>query len=280
VVLDFSDNVGLDRRITRFAAGRHGVITLAELTSLGASRGHIDHRVRAGWLRREHNGVYLVGAPTDRGRWLAAVLACGPGAVLSHRSAAALWGIRASTSRIVEVTVPATSGRRAGARDGILLHRSSTLSLEAQTLRDGIRVTTPARTLADLKRVLPPREWRDALQEAEVRRLPLGEHARVADGTRSDLERRFLALCRRHRLPAPEVNQRIGRYLVDFVWRAQRLIVETDGARTHATLAAFETDREQTAALTAQGWRVERFTYRQITERPDTVAAALQALLA
>ncbi|HXF00547.1 MAG TPA: hypothetical protein VN458_09395 [Solirubrobacterales bacterium] len=150
---------------------------------------------------------------------MVAVLACGEGAVLSHRSAAALWAIVPPPS-LIDVIVPGTPGRKP--RDGIRVHRSLTLLPSQTTRRAGIPVTKPARTLEDLKRVLASEQFAPALRRAEFLRLPIGEELEP-DHTRSELESRFLALCRRYRVPHPRVNVRVGPFLVDFLWRARHL---------------------------------------------------------
>jgi very-short-patch-repair endonuclease len=207
---------------------------------------------------------------------MAAVLACGEGAVLSHLSAAALWGIRRSSAATVHVTVPSTSGKRR--RDGILLHRSSTLTASSSTRHDGIPVTRPARTLADLRPLLSPAQFTAAVREAEFLRLPIGNQY-PADGARTELEHRMLALCRRHRLPQPEVNVMIDRFEVDFLWPEARLIVEVDGWDAHRTRSAFEEDRERDARLAVLGYRVVRFTWRQLTRDRPAVARTIRSLL-
>ena len=167
---------------------------------------------------------------------MAAVLACGDGAVLSHGSAAAHWGLLRPFDGPVDVSVPTHGGRRR--RPGIRLHRCASLGTVhgpgkrfVTRLRD-IPVTTPARTIADLPAVVQPQLVRRATRQAEVLGLPLGDGI-ATDRTRSDLERDFLRLCRRHGLPRPEVNVRIGRWIVDFLWRRERLVVETDSYRWH-----------------------------------------------
>jgi very-short-patch-repair endonuclease len=126
--------------------------------------------------------------------------------------------------------------------------------------------------------VLPARELAAALREADYVRLPIGGRFRP-DGTRSELEARFLSLCRRHRLPPPEVNVWVDRFLVDFLWRHERLVVELDGWESHRTRSAFEADRARDARLKVLGYDVVRFTYRQVTGDAAGVAAALRALL-
>lgn len=224
---------------------------------------------------------------SNEGRWMAAVLACGEGAVLSHRSAAELWGVlrrarRASAagggdgSAAVDVTVPGDAGR--AKRPGIDIHRSLTLGARHRTLRSGIPVTTPARTLDDLHRTLPPSEFASVLREAEYLRLPVGSRFKP-DGTRTELEARVLEICRRHRLPRPEVNTKVDRYVVDFLWVEWSLIVETDGWESHRTRTAFEEDRARDARLKLLGYEVIRFTWRQIADDPGRVALTIRSLL-
>jgi very-short-patch-repair endonuclease len=266
-----------DAVAARVAARQHGVITLRQLGAAGFTSRMVETRVRRGTLHRIHRGVYAVGHPglSGEGSWMAAVLACGKGAVLSHRAAGALWRIT-TAPEVIDVTVPGNAGR--GHRDGIRIHRSSTLALGDCTARDAIPVTKPARTLEDLRRTLPPRDFAAALREAEFLRLPIGDNFEP-DHTRTELESRFLALCRRYRLPKPEVNVRVGRFKVDFLWRDQRLVVEVDGWESHRTRSAFEDDRARDARLKLLGYTVIRFTWRQLTDDPGGVAATVRALL-
>jgi hypothetical protein len=168
---------------------------------------------------------------------MAAVLACGPGAVISHRSAAALWGLL-PTCPVVDVTIPRSGGL--ARRSGIRLHRSRTLGPGQTTRRRNIPLTSPIRTLADLRRSVTDAEVRRATRQAEVLGLPLGTDAR-GEHTRSELEHRFLQLCRRHRLPPPEVNVHIGGYVVDFLWRERRLIVKPMVTATTAVVRPLKT---------------------------------------
>jgi len=209
---------------------------------------------------------------------MAAVLACGQGATLSHRSAAALWGLLPLRPGYPEVTVPGHGGKRK--RKDIRLHRSATLHPAQTTLRRGIPVTTVARTVADLRTCASEDELSAARRQAELRRYPVGgQELPEPDFTRSELERRFLRLCRGHRLPAPEVNVRVGEYVVDFLWRERSLIAETDGYRYHRGAAAFEYDHRRQARLIALGFEVQRFTWDQVVNHPDEVVAALRARL-
>jgi very-short-patch-repair endonuclease len=208
---------------------------------------------------------------------MAAVLACGHGATLSHRSASELWAMLPPRSGPVDVTVPGTAGRRK--RPGIRLHRSPLPTPAATTGRRGIPVTIPARTLRDLRRITTRNEFRAAVRQAEVLGLDLGGRGMDADHTRSELEARFLALCRRHRLPTPVVNVRLGPFLVDFLWRDERLIVETDGYRFHRGHLAFEADRARDVELKLRGYTVVRLTHRQVVHEASWVARTLSKLL-
>jgi Protein of unknown function (DUF559) len=181
---------------------------------------------------------------------MAAVKACGEGAVLSHRSAAALWKMIASPPSLIDVSVPGRTGRR---RPGLRIHRPLILLPSHTTRRHSISVTKPTRTLEDLRRVLPRDQFAAALREAEYLRLPIGDRFHP-DGSHTNLEARFLALCPRHRLPKPEVNVPIGPYKVDFLWRRRRLIVEVDGWGAHRSRSAFEADRARDARLKTGGY--------------------------
>jgi very-short-patch-repair endonuclease len=283
-----------DFAIGQIAARQHGVITRPQLIAAGILPSGISDRARSGRLHRIHRGVYAVGHTrlSNEGRWMAAVLACGKGAVLSHSSAGELWGIvrtrrpavadgRAHDQPPVQVTVCGIGGRK-GHR-GISVHRSSTLTDADCTRRHGIPVTKPARTLVDLVSVLSRAQWAAALREAEFLRLPVGAAAAKSGvappRTRSELEERFLALLRRHRLPKPEVNVRLDRFIVDFHWRAERLVVEVDGWESHGTRSAFEQDRSRDVHLKLLGFDVVRFTWRQIALDRATVAATIRGLL-
>jgi very-short-patch-repair endonuclease len=178
----------------------------------------------------------------------------------------------------IDVTVPSGGGRER--RRGIVVHRSTTLGSELVTRRNGIPLTCPARTLQDLRKVLSPK-W---LQKASRKALDLHLDVTSAldaepDLTRSELERLFLRLCRSHSLPSPEVNAGIGPFEVDFLWRDLSLIVETDGFRHHGSRAAFESDRARDARLQALGYRVLRFTYRQVRQTPQAVVASLRGVM-
>jgi very-short-patch-repair endonuclease len=207
---------------------------------------------------------------------MAAVLACGDDAALSHRSAAELWGLLPAAVGPVHVTVPDRGSRPK--RNGIRIHRSRSLTPEMVTRRRSIPLTSPVRTLADLRGSVSSAEHRRAARQAAVLGLPLADEQDY-DGTRSELEHRFLRLCQRHRLPSPEVNVRVGDFVVDFLWRDQRVIVETDGYRFHRGRQAFEDDRARDLALRLQGYQMLRLSYMQVVEEPKATAAALRPLL-
>jgi hypothetical protein len=289
----------------RLATRQQGVFALAQMRALGLTTTAVNKRCAGGHLYRIHHGVYaLVPARllSLRGRYTAAVLACGPGAVLSHRSAAALHDVRLTERSRIEVTVPRRSGQK---HPGLQIHRSTTLTSDDVTTVDGIPVTTVARTAADLAEVLPERSVERALERAaileildgravqdQITRHPRGACLRrltadpIAPPTESELEERFLALCRSSGLPEPERQVNLApddsgpMVRADFLWRPQRLVVETDGARFHGPHRSFESDRRRDQRLTAAGWRVIRVTWRQIVERPHEVVALLRQLLA
>ena len=271
---------------------------MGQLYGLGLGERAVRGRVDAGRLHRVHRGVYAVGhaALSPQGRVLAAVLAIGRGpsdeggsvldywrAAVGHRSAACLWDLLPEVDRPNDVIVRGDGGR--AKRRGVRVHRSLTLVPTDVTLLQGIPVTTPARTIADLRRAtsegrpgaVPPRELRRAVRQANVLGLPIEEGGR--DRTRSDLELDFLQICRRHRVPPPEVNVRIGSYLVDFLWREQEFIVETDSYVYHRGRGAFQDDRSRDLGLRRLGYDVLRLSEQQIDEEPERVAETIAATL-
>ena len=200
-----------ERLIGVIAARQHGVVSSAQLQAAGISKVAASRRGKAGRLHRIHRGVYAVGHARlgFEGRCVAAVLALGVGTVVSHQSAAAVWGMLKPNSGPIDVTVPGDGGREK--RQGIRVHRSHSLIAGVTTRRNGIAVTKPGRTLRDLHRTSPQPVFRRALRRAlDLRLVSSADVRREADLTRSELERIFLSLCRRHRLPQPEVNARVG----------------------------------------------------------------------
>jgi very-short-patch-repair endonuclease len=291
----------VDAEIAALAARQHGVVATRQLAALGLGRKAVAKRAAAGRLHRVHRGVYAVGHPvlSANGRRMAAVLACGPGAVISHASAAALWEIRPTSATRLDVTVPTTAGR--AKRPGVRVHRISSLRDDEVTEHQAIRVTTPARTLLDLASSLPRRALERALDQAAVNELfdlhafqaavdrhrgepgsaalgrALCEHEGGTTVTKSELEERMLALCDHHRLPRPRVNAWVENLEVDFLFAAQRLIVEADSYRYHRSRRAFERDRERDAILARAGYRTVRFTDRQMRWQSREVAATIRS---
>jgi very-short-patch-repair endonuclease len=265
-----------DARVARIAERQHGVVTTAQLAEVGIDKFALNKRVRAGRLHRLHRGVYAVGhrGLSWRGRWLAAVLAAGDGAVMSHTSAAALWQFLRPIPGPVHVTVDAAVRRKQ--RPGLRVHHSRTLGPSHVTHRHGIAVTTPARTIEDIRTAVEPRLFRRALRQAELagHRVP---HLSATRRTRSDLELLFLALCEEHGLPHPLVNHRVHGHLVDFYWPEHRLAVETDSWTYHRGSAAMEDDHERDLALRGHGIETRRYTGDQLETAPEAVVADLRA---
>jgi very-short-patch-repair endonuclease len=289
----------LDARIAAIAGGRGGLITRQELLLAGLSPRGIRHRCERGALRKIHEGVYQVGHGelSPHARWTAAVLAGGPGAALSHRSAAALWGIRRVVGPVVEVTVP--NKRRP--QTNLRFHRAH-LQPDELTTHHGIPTTTPTRTLLDLAATLNQRQLERAMDEAERLRLPdtlslvdvvhrhpgargvqkikskLAKHDLARSFTRSGLERAFTEFVEEHDLPRPITNLIVQGFECDAVWPEHRLIVELDTHDYHHTAAAFERDRERDRTLTAAGWRTVRVTGLQLDEDRSRLAEDLATM--
>lgn len=296
-----------DRTLGALAAGQHGVVARRQLLAAGIAPSMIKRRQSTGHLVPVHRGVYAVGHArlTRYGHWMAAVLAAGEGAVLSHRDAAALHGLcRPGDHRRVHVTTPA----RAAGTAKVQVHRTSVLDARRDVaVVEGIPATSVARTLVDLAGVVRRDRLAAALEEAErgrvldvraiedalsrTRQRSGHGHAAIRVGlaqlaaagtqlTRSALERAFLALLDAHGLPRPRANAWIGDMEVDASWPRQRVAVELDGWGAHATRAAFARDRERSNALQARGWVVLRFTHGQVTREPAGVARAVRDALA
>lgn len=288
----------MDDAIARLARTQHAVFGLCQLRELGLSARCAQRRAATSRLHRIYPSVYSV-VPrellTREGRWMAAVLACGPGAVLSHRIAAALHDLRASDRANIDVTVTGRSTRR---HRGIDVHRSTTLTAADITIVNRIPCTTVARTMLDLAEVVSRRSVERAYDQAEIlevfdlraledqlTRNPtraaarvvksiLNEHYIGSTPTQNELEEAFLAIVRRLGLPPPRVNQSIdlgdGEPMIwgDFVWHEQRVIVETDGRRVHGTHRARERDPRRDQRAMVAGWRPMRTTWRQVMRRP------------
>jgi predicted transcriptional regulator of viral defense system len=272
------------------------VVTRRQLVAAGVSEAAVDVWLRRGRLFRLHRGAYALGheAVGSRGRELAAVLAVGDDALLSHQSGSGLIGVRPQwrgpihvlTTRRVKVT-------------GVVVHYARSIDPRDRAEHHGIPVTAPARTLLDLAEVITERELEAALAEAAIKVLAdrraledaidRGNGRRGAailagllddvEPTRSALEREFRALVTAYELPSPILNGRVNGYEVDAHWPAQRLVVEIDGYAYHGNRKAFEDDRERDAELQACGWRVIRVTFRQLRRTPGAVAGRLRRTL-
>lgn len=290
----------VERAIAVLAGRQHGVVTRKQLLAAGLSKHHVQHRLETGQLVRLHRGVYRAGpVEAARAREMAAILACGEGSVLSHDTAARLFGLKpgAASSKPIHVA-RARGGRR---RPGVRVHRLPTLSAGDVTVVDGIRVTTPARTLWDLAGRSPPRDLermfaaaqdRGLVRRAELRRLASRHQgapgSRVlqrlleADPplTRSGAEDRLLELIRSSGLPDPRMNVKVEGLEVDCYWPEHGVIVEVDGFAYHASAVAFERDRSRDRRLTASGRVVIRVTWRQLDGEPLAVIAQLAQALA
>jgi len=287
--------------IAELGRRQYGVVTRKQLEGLGLGRGAIDLALARRRLHIVHPGVYAVGYRClgAEARRMAAVLAGGTGAVLSHRMAAAHWDIRPSAATAIDVTTPLH--RRS--RPGVCFHRSR-LPVDETTVHEGIPVTSVTRTLFDLAAVVSPGQLGRAMREVEARRLwdrlslrdLLARHPRppgaaairaLVDGdayvTRSEFEERLLAVLDAGlQRPLANVTIHLGdRFIeVDFAWPEHGVIVELDGHATHGTRASFEDDRARDRALVAAGWRVIRITWRQLRDEPAAVAGDVRAALA
>jgi hypothetical protein len=302
-----SSSRGLQHALAALAHGQHGVVARRQLLKLGFSEDQVDRMRAARRLQNVHLGVYAVGHRllSARSWWMAGVLASGPDARLSHRSCGALTNVRRTSITYVEVTVP----QRRGIVEGVRTYVSGRLQPQDCDEIDGIPCTSVARTLLDLAVILPRREVERACDEAEVQRLfdlravedvldrsrgcrgvttlraVLDEHAIGTTLTRPGLEDRTLGALDRAGVRRPEVNVRVvcqdgSAPEVDFLWRRERLVLETDGGRFHSTPRQIERDRNKEANLVRAGYRILRATWLQVEREPDGVAAMVRAALA
>jgi predicted transcriptional regulator of viral defense system len=288
----------VERSIARVAGRQDNVITLEQLRSTGLGRGAIGHRVAAGSMQRLHRAVYLLGAapPTLMARARAAAMACGGDAVVSHRSAAEMFGLLPETERDVDVTV---AGRNFAPRSGIARHRVAQLPSHHVTKMRGIPVSSVARTIADLAATGSPRDVESAFQEALYRKIVTeravtaivqGEPRRRGAGvirallkdprmTRSEKERALLKLIDAAHLPRPVTNVRLHGYLVDAYWPEQGLALEVDGWDAHRHRLAFESNRKRDQVLLAHGVRTMRVTGRQLENEALSLTARIAGSL-
>jgi len=281
----------------KLAKRQHWTITRSQLLGLGFSSEAIKHRISTGRLHPLRRGIYAVGRPevTDKGRWMAAVLACSAGAVLSHSSAAALWRIGHERGGLVELSLPSSSRRR---HPGLRIHRRPSLNPDRDLTREyGIPVTTPVQTLIDMSlrldragvermineadkyNLVHPPQLRAALEaragDKGVAKLRPILDRRTFRLTKEELERRFLPLAANAGLPTPLTGQWVNEFEVDFYWPSLGLVVETDGLRYHRTPAEQARDRLRDQAHTAAGLTPLRFTHEQVRYEPEHVLRVL-----
>ena len=293
---------GRDRALVRLAGRQHGVVTRTQLRDLGFGERTITRRIERGQLHPRHRGVYAVGRAelSPRGHRMAAVLAGGPSAVLSHRSAAEHWGLLQTAQRQADVTVPGTSRAQ---RRSLRVHRARTLAPDEVTLLDRIPITSLARTFLDLAAVLSPARLVRAIEQADrlelldggavmavlarhphhpgtakLRRVLVG-YAGPPD-VRSELERDFVQFVTETGLPQPLLNVKVAGFTVDAYWPDWRLVVELDSRRYHSGHSAFETDRIRDAKLTRARQRVLRVTHRRLHDHAADVLDDIQAVAA
>lgn len=295
------DTAALDHEIARLASGQRGVVHRDQLVAIGLGTAAISNRVASGRLHRMRPSVYAVGhvALPEGGREMAVQLWRAPDGVLSHDTAAWIWGF-SNASEIVHV-----SGPMGGtiSQPGTVVHRAR--RLDASDIRGckGFRVTSPARTILDLAASTSARDLERAVAEAQVSglvserdlRQVLGRYPRrrgsrvlaaLLDAehgpafTRSDLERDLLALVRKAGIAPPRTNVSLNGYEVDALWADQRLVVELDSFRFHRSRRAFERDRLKSAELQTAGYRVLQVTWRHLHDSPEVVIAQIAAALA
>jgi very-short-patch-repair endonuclease len=287
-----------ERGVAQVAGAQRGLVHLRQLRSLGITRGSYEHRVEVGALHRVFPTVLSVVHPLLE-PWsaeTAALLYVGDDGVLSHESAAALWGLTSSPSFVAITMI----GRHLRSRPGVTIYRAKTLDIRDISLRHGLPVTSPARTLIDCaaqpnvdhllnearaQKLVTDTALHQAIERCPgrkgtgpMRRLLAAETA--AGYTRSEAERRLKRIVRDSNIEMPVFNQPLLGYKPDAFWRRQRVIVEVDGYRFHGHRQAFERDRARDAHFVAAGYVVIRFTWRQLTERPFEVAATIAATLA
>jgi very-short-patch-repair endonuclease len=285
--------VEADAAIVALARHQHGLVAARQLRRLGLDSRGIARRVARGWLTPRGARVFQVGPLAGPcAREMAALLCYGDRSTVSDGTAAVRWELRPDHGGPVELTIATGVAERPGVR----VHRR-TLAAADHTVHHGLRITTPARTIADLSPSAPALELQRLIEEAQLKRLATAEElAAYAPGrpalraalqahedprlTRSEAERRLLELVRAAGLPAPLTNARVAGFEVDVLWPAQRLVVEVDGWAFHGSRAAFERDRSRDARLLAAGYRVLRVTWRQLVETPERVIAVIAAALA
>ena len=287
--------------LAKLAVKQHGVVATSQLFKLGYPDQRIAVLVASGWLHRLYRGVYAVGHTrlSVKGRWMAAVLACGPDSVLSHRCAAALHDVQRIPSGKIEVTAPGGHVHR-----GVRCHTSRSLPQRDRTTIDGIPVTSIERTLLDLAAIYAPQRLRSTIEAAQRRDIldrgrfdallahstghhgagplkrALAELADEAPWTQSDLERNFLELIREAGLPEPRTNVIVDGELVDVYWPVHNLIVELDGYDFHRGKRSFEDDRRKDTKHLLAGRRSIRVTGARVAHERRGLLTDISALLA
>lgn len=291
------------QKLALLATEQHGVAARAQLLALGFTRNEIQKRIDEARLHRIHRGVYAVGHRklTLKGIWMAAVLAVGADALLSHRAGLALWDLRRSESGVIDVTVPGSSGKPGPA--GVRVHTTRALRRDDAACIDGIAVTSVAWTVVDYAGIANQREVRLVLEALDRRRIYIGREldellkrtpnrkgaktlrtaiAEIngpAPWLQSALEETFRELIRGSDLPGYEANVLVEGELVDALWRQERVIVELDGFAFHKSRAQFEADRRRDAKLQVAGYRVLRITQQRLQHEPEAVLDDLRKLL-
>lgn len=277
------------------ARRQHGVLTRTQLLDLGLSREAIQHRIERGQLHPLARGIYAVGRPEvdGLGRWMAAVLSCGPEALLGYRSAAALWGMLEQTPATIEVVVPSHVSR---CRPGVRVHRRRDPRPEERAEHERIPVTSPAATVIDLASQLGDQSLESVVNAADRLGLVDPEALRAeADACRtrpcarrlgrlldrftrtdSNLERKFLALVRRAGLPEPQTQATVNGFRVDFFWPRLGLVAETDGLRYHRTPTQQSRDLRRDQVHLASGLKALRFSAAQVLREPASVIDTLR----
>jgi very-short-patch-repair endonuclease len=290
-----------EREVARIAAIQKGFATREQLLAAGLGRGAIVHRLGTGRLRERYRGVYLVDRARVEplGEEMAAVLHFGGYAVLTHRSAAFVWELLRTAPPFLTLTMVGKHGRP---RHGLRLHR---LPLDRREIRvrDGLPVTSPARTLLDLAGEMDDAELEEGVAVARQRRFASADEVRVAISrtpgrkgasrlarlldagaasgfTRSTAERRMRELLRAAELPQPQANAPLLGYVADFLWAEHRLVVEVDGYQFHSDRGAFERDRRRDQVFAAAGYTVVRVTWAQLSNEPLAVVARIAQALA
>jgi very-short-patch-repair endonuclease len=284
--------------VVEVAALQHGLVTRGQLVALGFSAKAIEHRVRGGLLHRVHRGVFAVGhgSLSEAADHAAALLYAGDDTVISHDSAAAVWGLASSPSFVAITMI----GRHARGQPNLHVHEVSVLDIRDVRLHQGFPVTAPARTLIDCAtnptidrmlnearalRLVADKDIHQAIARCPGRTGVAGMRALLeaeADSgfTRSEAERRLKRLVEEAEIERPIFNQPLLGYKPDALWPRQRVILEVDGYGFHGHRQAFERDRARDARLVAAGYVVIRVTWRQLTQRPSFVAATIARTLA